>query len=118
MRDADTKSVEQLARDEIAQTANGVRSRGTSPMIERVARAICDVKTHKIVTPDYELPDNTGRKAWELCVDEARAAIEIMMEPTAEMIRAADNSEATTTSSDYVSYELTYKAMLREALKK
>ena len=102
MRDAETKSVEQLTRDEIAQTSNGVRSRGTSPMIERVARVIAN-------QPTGDLDPRWLRKA--------TAAISAMMEPTEAMV--ATGYDAISRAGDVTVHnrmKSAYVAMLRKAL--
>lgn len=108
MRDAETKSFEQLARDEISKTANGVRSRCTSQMIERVARAIYqnffDDEWPPKTAPDLGMGADDFRKA-------ARAAIEAMMEPTNAMLDEAEGQLG------FESADLFWKAMLRKALR-
>jgi hypothetical protein len=80
-----------------------------SEMVERVARAIC-AKTNiamegvtEVVldNPDYVIPgnrrfDKTDTPRWKLYVDQSRAAIEAMREPTDPMIHAGEALEPDT----------------------
>jgi hypothetical protein len=71
-------------------------------MVERVAKAIGD-HFYADVRPD------TTPELWASCLDAARAAIEAMREPTAEMVAAV--------GSDYgAALEATYQAMIDAAL--
>jgi hypothetical protein len=54
----------------------------TTPLIERVARAICKARG---VDPDGVI---ANRPAWKLYIPEARASILAMREPTMEMVEA------------------------------
>lgn len=84
-----------------------------SEMIERVARAIWDA------TPNHSPAKGNGDQAWRFFVDEARAAIEAMREPTSDMLRTADGVVLTDEELESGPYELTkaeYQSMIDKAL--
>lgn len=73
-----------------------------SEMIERVARAICE--TTSGTGDDHQ---------WEMFVDEARAAIEAMREPTPQMVDSGMACEAGTFEEDI---QRIFKTMIDTAL--
>lgn len=64
------------------------RESGVSEMIERVTKAI--VRARHPGLEESEIDNEDSHYWWGLSVDEARAAIEAMREPTEVMVVAAD----------------------------
>lgn len=118
MRDAEIKSAELSARDEIAKTAAFAKLSDFAPrlgelmekakpvpeMVERVARAI--LLQHIV----ERWPPTIGEEVKEICRIQAKAAIEAMMEPTNAMLDEAEGQLG------FESADLFWKAMLRKAL--
>lgn len=90
-------------------------------MIERVARALADGMADMGINAETEIPDGDGcvEPLWKSFVPAARAAIQAMEIPSAEMINAGINCDDWADGEQDATKLIasTFSAMIKEAIK-